>query len=103
MGEKHLLRKLSLFGVALDPTDDELKLEFKTIQSREISQRAESASETPTKPSQGHLQDLIDKGVCEAFGEVEIPSWLTPTPTPIGLAARNGGEQPSVHRRGRMP
>ncbi len=84
MSEKHLPRKLAFFGVALDPTDDELKLEFKTILARDLA-AGRIRYRNPYEALTGSLQDLIDKGVCNAFGEVKIPSWLTPAPTPSDL------------------
>ncbi len=84
MSEKHLPRKLALFGVALDPTDDELKLEFKTIQARDLAAGC-IRFKNPYEALTGVLQDLIARGLCEVSGEVEIPSWLTPTPNPSDL------------------
>ncbi len=84
MSEKHLSRKLALFGVALDPTDDELKLEFKTILARDLA-AGRTRFRNPYEALTGVLQDLIARGLCEVSGEVEIPSWLTPTPNPSDL------------------
>jgi arginase family enzyme len=84
MSEKHLPRKLALFGVALDPTDDELKLEFKAIQARNLA-AGRIRFKNPYEALTGVLQDLTARGLCEASGEVEIPSWLTPTPNPSDL------------------
>ena len=84
MSEKNLPRKLALFGVALDPTDDELKLEFKTIQARDLA-AGSLRFKSPYEALTGVLQDLTARGLCEASGEVEIPSWLTPTPDPSDL------------------
>jgi len=84
MSEKHLPKKLALFGVGLDPTDDELRLEFKTILARDLA-AGRIRFRNPYEALTESLQDLIDKGVCHAAGEVEVPSWLTPAPTPSGL------------------
>jgi arginase family enzyme len=84
MSEKHLPRKLALFGVALDPTDDELKLEFKTILARDLA-AGRIRFRNPYESLTDSLRDLIDQGVCEVSGEVEVPSWLTPAPAPSDL------------------
>lgn len=84
MSEKHLPRKLVLFGVALDPTDDELKFEFKTILARDPA-AGRIRFKNPYEALAGVLQDLIARGLCEVSGEVEIPSWLTPAPDPSDL------------------
>jgi len=84
MSEKNLPRKLVLFGVALDPTDDELKLEFKSLLARDLaSDRIRFRN--PYEALTDCLRDLIDQGVCEVSGEVEVPSWLTPAPAPSDL------------------
>jgi arginase family enzyme len=79
MSEKTFSRKLAFFGVALDPTDDELKLEFKTILAREFA-AGRTRFRNPYEALTGALQDKIDAGLCVTCGEVEIASWLTPTP-----------------------
>ena len=84
MSEKHRPRKLALFGVALDPTDDELKLEFKTILAREFA-AGRIRFRNPYEALTGALQDKIGAGFCAVCGEVEIASWLTPTPNPSDL------------------
>jgi len=73
-----------LFGVALDPTDDELKLEFKTIQARDLA-AGRIRFKNPYEAMTGVVQDLTARGLCQASGEVEIPSWLTPTPAPSDM------------------
>lgn len=84
MVEKHPARKLNLFGVALDPTDDELKLQFKSILSQGfLSGRARFRN--PYEALTSCLQDLIDQGICEKSGEIGVASWLTPTPSPSDL------------------
>ena len=65
--------------MALDPTDDGLKLEFKTIQTRDLA-AGRIRFKNPYEALAGVFQDLIARGLCEVSGEVEIPSWLTPTP-----------------------
>lgn len=84
MTEKQPSRKLSLFGVALDPTDDELKLEFKAILARDLAAGG-LRFRNPYEALTNCLQDLIDQGPCEKSGEIEVPSWLTPTPGPSDL------------------
>jgi arginase family enzyme len=76
--------KLNLFGVALDPTDDELKLQFKAILVRDrVAGRLRFRN--PYEALHWGLQDLIDEGLCRQSGEIEVPSWLTPAPGPEDL------------------
>jgi arginase family enzyme len=84
MSEKLLSRKLAFFGVALDPTDDELRLEFKAILGRHLAE-GRIRFRNPYEALTESLRDLIDKGVCEASGEIDLPSWLTPAPTQSDL------------------
>jgi len=84
MSEKHPPRKLALFGVALDPTDDEMKLEFKTILARDLA-AGRLRFRNPYEALTGALRDQIATGRCATCGEVEIPSWLTPAPNPSDL------------------
>lgn len=84
MAEKQPDRKLNLFGVALDPTDDELKLEFKHILGRKLASGG-LCFRNPYEALAGSLQDLIYRGLCEKSGEIEVPSWLTPAPDPSDL------------------
>jgi arginase family enzyme len=92
MTDKHPARALNLFGVALDPTDDELKLQFKAILARDLAAGGRSFR-SPYEALTGCLQDLICQGVCEKSGEIEVPSWLTPAPSlsdlPLATAENN--------------
>ena len=69
MREKHLSRKLALFGVALDPTDDERKLEFKAILSRDLAAGC-IRFRNPYEALTGSLQDLIAGGLSASEGSV---------------------------------
>ncbi len=80
MLERSLPRRPALFGVALDPTDDELKLSFKAILARDLA-AGRSAFRNPFDALRAFLGDLIAADVCETAGEIDIPSWLTPSPT----------------------
>lgn len=84
MAETRPAPGFTLFGVALDPTDDELKLAFKTILARDSAAGAR-CFRNPYEAFLPHLQDLIDRGVCEKSGEVMVPSWLTPVPETAAL------------------
>jgi len=84
MAEKGTARRLNLFGVALDPTDDELKLAFKAILGRKLAAGG-LRFKNPYEAVASSLQDMIDQGSCEICGEIEVPSWLTPAPGPSDL------------------
>ncbi len=84
MSKKLLSRKPAFFGAALDPTDDELKFGFKAILARDLA-LGRIRFRNPYDAVVDSLRDLIDAGVCTAVGEIDIPSWLTPTPTPADL------------------
>lgn len=66
MIEEPPARKLDFFGVALDPTDDGLKLGFKAILGREFA-AGRLLFRNPYEAFTGVLCDLIEQGVCEAY------------------------------------
>jgi len=75
---------ISFFGIALDPTDDPLKIQFKHALTRNLlSGQANFAN--PYRALMHDLQDLLVGSDWEASGEIEVPSWLTPAPDPSEL------------------
>lgn len=79
MVEERPAGRLRLFGADLDPTDDELKLVFKAILARRRA-ACELRFRNPYEALTDSLRDLIGRGLCEASGEIDVPSWLTPAP-----------------------
>ncbi len=71
--------KLNFFGMSLDPTDDELHLQYKNVLAFDrVSKKLKYDS--PYVAITSYLQDLIDGNLCLASGEIDLPSWLTPAP-----------------------
>jgi len=71
---------LACFGIALDCTDDPLKVALR----RRYAQNRFPWKLVFSDPYDGlthHLDDLFDSFCCEKVGKIGVESWLTPTPT----------------------
>ena len=71
---------IDFFGIALDPTDDPLKMKFKFSFAQNCAFE-KSKFKSPYSGIRSYLKDLFEVGAIKEKGEIKVPGWLMPAPS----------------------